>query len=243
MKKIYLAGLFALVLFAGCAGDAGLDLPEGATEDGTYRLVTLAGAVEIVHNPDDLATVLDSGEGMKVCTGSGQYSVQLLFSLDGGEPIDQKSTIALTGYNCLNYGTATACDYELAAEDYEPRSFEVAAYLGPDEGENYNQTFGDFEGFSDQLAFAIPQVVMMDPVSVTWACSGPAATMPDYGIYMHLLTPFYADENGDMIQMYVGLDEPQEGSFDPEQVVDPIGDFTAYSDYVVTEVLVFEDSL
>jgi hypothetical protein len=105
--------------------------PEPATQANPdsasgYRYISFSGAIRTTLNEEPMGDF--TGTAFEY---AGDYSVELWFPIQGGEVVQQRNTMALSGFYDLYYGdqTCVPCEWTLDASAFESVSFEMDASL------------------------------------------------------------------------------------------------------------------
>jgi hypothetical protein len=91
-----------------------------------YRYISFSGAMRTTLNEEPMGDF--TGTAFEY---AGDYSVELWFPIQGGEVVQQRNTMMLSGFYDLYYGdpTCTPCEWTLDASAFEPLSFDLDASL------------------------------------------------------------------------------------------------------------------
>lgn len=129
--------------------------------------------------------------GILICKGTGEYSIEMIFPGDGGEPLKQQNFMKMTKFECLPFGTARPCKTTPYPDAYMPVPFTVVATLRPESATFHgNKQWQDKHW--DQVDFRIHQLPPRRPFMVTYECGGAPDDRSEYGVtYSQLLQAFH----------------------------------------------------
>ncbi len=152
-----------------------VDLPESG-----YRKVSISGTIEAELNPAKMDGF--TGDAFEY---TGGYSIELWFPLTGGEPVQQRNTLALTELHDVFIGDPECrpCDWNLDASAYEPVSFELDASLNLEAIQEGEKTV-------DELVYQLTTVPMVILTGFVECPCGPGDDFADPAAIPALATWF-----------------------------------------------------
>ena len=102
------------------------DPPANPESAGGYRYISFSGTLRTTLNEEPMGDF--TGTAFEY---AGDYSVELWFPIQGGQAVQQRNTMVLSGFYDLYYGdqTCVPCEWMLDTSAYEPLAFELDAAL------------------------------------------------------------------------------------------------------------------
>jgi hypothetical protein len=153
------------------------------------RRVRISGTINLT--PINYEDHIGPRRGLLICKGTGEYSIEMIFPADGGEPLKQQNFMKMSEFECLPFGTARPCVTTPYPDACEPVPFTLKATLRP-ESAAFQGDIKWQDKYWDEIDFRIAQLPPLKPFMVTYECGGAPADRSDYGVtYSQLFQVLY----------------------------------------------------
>ncbi|THB67575.1 MAG: hypothetical protein D6E12_08345 [Desulfovibrio sp.] len=158
-----------------------------AAQENMCRRVVIEGEVSV--RPDPEAHAQEEGRGLLVCTAEGDLRMEMIFPMEGGNPIKQQNSVTMTNFRCFPFGTAQPCEATPYPDPDQIIEFTLLAELEPesvtvlDENDRVVHTM-------DGLYFRIDPMPEVDVLTVYMVCGGVPDDVDHPGSVFQLLLPF-----------------------------------------------------
>jgi hypothetical protein len=153
------------------------------------RRARISGTINLT--PINYEDQIGPRSGILICKGTGEYSIEMIFAADGGEPLKQQNFMKMTKFQCLPFGTARPCKTTPYPDAYLPMPFTLKAKLRPESATFHGKGKWKDKNW-DEIDFRIAQLPPLRPFMVTYECVGAPDARSDYGVtYSQLLQAFH----------------------------------------------------